>query len=93
MGRIFARMGTMYAWATTEYILDRMSFEQILMYYDYGLEAEEMKSNILVNCIAVGLFGAKEKPKPRWEEDQTPDREAFYKHYGDHIQRPEGGAK
>ena len=87
---MFARMGSMYAWATPDYLLNHMSLEQVLMYYDYGVEFEENKSNILVSRIAVGLFGAKEPPKKK-EKDctDTPDKEAFYKHYGDRIKRPE----
>jgi hypothetical protein len=85
----------MYAWATPEYLLDHMALETILMYYDYGVEFEENKSNILVNRIAVGLFGAKEPPKKKKEKDynDTPDKEAFYQRYGDKIKRPEKGGK
>jgi len=87
-------MGAMYAWATPDYLLDYMSFDQILLYYDYGLEHEENKSNILVSRMAVGLFGAKEKPDPRKRRrqvrDQTPDKKKFYEKYGDRIKRPEG---
>ncbi|CRK80303.1 hypothetical protein [Neobacillus massiliamazoniensis] len=53
----------MFAWATPEYMLDRMSLDQIFMYYDYGLEQKEIESNILVNRIAVGLFGVEDKQK------------------------------
>ncbi|QJD87903.1 hypothetical protein [Cohnella herbarum] len=81
----------MYAWASPDYMLDHMSFEQIVMYYDYGLEQEEIKSNILVGRLAVGLFGAKEKPKAKVTEEK-PDRKAFQNAYGNRIKRPEGGA-
>lgn len=84
-------MGSMYAWATPEYLLKRMSLEQIFMYYDYGLEYEENKANILVNRIAVGFFGVEDKkPKQKQDYNDTPDKEAFYKRYGDKIKRPEG---
>jgi hypothetical protein len=84
-------MGSMYAWATMDYLLKRMSIEQIFMYYDYGMEFEENKANILVNRIAVGFFGAKEPPKKvQRDYNDTPDKEAFYKQYGDKIKRPEG---
>ncbi|MBU5214559.1 hypothetical protein [Heyndrickxia oleronia] len=90
-------MGSMYAWATPNYLLDHMSIDQILMYYDYGLEYEVNKANILVNRIGVGFFGVEEEPKKQKKEsdyDDTPDREAFYKRYGDKIKRPEkGGSK
>lgn len=81
----------MYAWASPDFLLDHMSLETVLMYYDYGLEHEEIKSNILVNRIAVGLFGVKEEPKKQKKKDynDTPDKEAFYKRYGDRIKRPE----
>lgn len=86
----------MYAWASPEYMLDHMSLDQILMYYDYGIEQEELKSNILVGRLAVGLFGAKENPEKtakarRVESDQTPDRAGFYKRHGGRIKRPGGG--
>ncbi|MGE7614775.1 hypothetical protein [Paenibacillus sp. NPDC101420] len=79
-------MGAMYSWATPEYMLDHMSFPQIMMYYDYGMEHEENKSNILVGRIAIGLMGAKEPKKKKVRDDGvTPDKEAFYKQYGDKI--------
>ncbi|MEK8132908.1 hypothetical protein WMW72_34005 [Paenibacillus filicis] len=74
-------------------MLDHMSFEQIMMYYEYGMEQEELKSNILVGRIAVGLFGAKEPRKPQHSTEDKPDRSAFHKAYGDRIKRPEGGAE
>lgn len=64
------------------------------MYYDYGLEHEENKANILTNRMAVGLFGAKEPPKKKIITDRyndKPDKQKFYELYGDRIKRPEGG--
>jgi len=81
----------MFAWATPDYMLQRMTMQQIFMYYEYGMEHEENKANILTNRIAVGLFGAKDKPKKAKVTDDKPDREAFKKAYGDRIKRPEGG--
>ncbi|MEK3718871.1 hypothetical protein [Paenibacillus sp. FSL R7-0333] len=77
-------------------MLNHMSFPQIMMYYDYGMEHEENISNILVGRIAVGLFGAQEPPKKEkrrvhGDGNQAPDRAAFYKQHGDRIKRPEGG--
>lgn len=85
MGRVFAQMGMMYAWATPEYLLDHMSIPQIMMYYEYGMEHEKNRATILTNQIAVGLFGA-EEPKPR-DYNPEPDKKAFYKKYGDRINR------
>lgn len=85
MGRVFAQLGNMYAWATPDFLLDYMSIEQILMYYDYGLEYEKNKATILTNQIAVGLFGA-EEPKKR-DYNPKPDKKAFYDKYGNVIKR------
>lgn len=87
MGRVFAQMGNMYAWATPEYLLDHMTIEQIFMYYRYGLDYEKNKATILTNQIAVGLFGA-EEPKQR-DYNPEPDKKAFYDRYGDIIKRIE----
>lgn len=79
----------MYAWATPDYMLHHMTFDQILMYYEHGVDWEEQKANIMVGRQAVGLFGAKEKPKPkRGADHDKPDRAAFYKAYPNRIKRP-----
>ena len=91
MGRIFARMGSLYAWATPEYLLYKMSLDAILMYYDYGMELKEYESNLLVERLAVGLFGANDPAKERKmkkESNQGPDKKAFYDQYGNQIKRP-----
>lgn len=85
MGRMFAQMGSMYAWATPDYLLDNMNIEQILMYYEYGLDHERNKATILTNRIAVGLFGA-EEPKQR-DYNPKPDKKKFYDKYGHVIKR------
>ncbi len=36
-------MGLMYAWATKEYLLEQMSFGQIIMYLNYGVEIKYPK--------------------------------------------------
>jgi len=43
-------MGILYSWANKEYLLERMSFGQIIMYLEYGLQfkypkPEEPKSS------------------------------------------------
>ena len=37
-------MGLMYAWATKEYLLEQMSFGQIIMYLNYGIEIKYPKA-------------------------------------------------
>jgi len=36
-------MGILYGWATKEYLLERMSFGQIMMYLNYGIEIKYPK--------------------------------------------------
>lgn len=82
-------MGCMYAWATPEYLLDYMSLEQIFLYYDNGLEFEQWKAVIFLNEVGKALEG-----KQELETGSRPDKEKFYKLYGDKIKRPpKGGAK
>jgi len=40
-------MGLLYAWATKEYLLNNMSFGQIIMYHHHGIELKypKVKSN------------------------------------------------
>ncbi len=87
MGRVFAQMGSMYSWATPEYLLNNMSIEQIMMYYNYGLEFEKHKSIILINQLAIGLLGAEEPKKKKKDYNPNPDKEKFYEKYGDVIKR------
>ncbi len=87
MGRIFAQMGSMYAWATPDYLLDHMSIEQILMYYNYGIDHEKNKATIFTNQIAIGLFGAEESKQKDY--NPKPDKKAFYDQYGHVIKRKE----
>ena len=51
-------MGLLYAWATKEYLLERMSFGQIVTYLNYGVAikypkpADGQKSNSMVGRSA-----------------------------------------
>ena len=49
-------MGIMYAWATKEYLLERMTFQQIVMYLNYGIDIKNPKpsrgGNSLVGASA-----------------------------------------
>ena len=37
-------MGLLYGWATKEYLFEKMSFKQIIMYLNYGLELKYPKA-------------------------------------------------
>ena len=49
-------MGILYAWATKEYLLEKMSFGQIVMYLNYGAEFK---------------WGKQPKGKPKTAKEMT----------------------
>ena len=73
-------MGSMYGWATPDYLLNHMTIEQIFLYYDYGIEFEEHKINLLLAKVNEALGG---KKLPKRNQSQEPDKAAFKKAYGD----------
>ena len=85
MGRLFAKMGRMYAWATPEYLLDHMTFAQILLYYKYGPELEKENANLLKYKFSWLMAGKPEPPEPKEKDSgtgyQAPDRKALQKAY------------
>ena len=70
-----------------EYVLDSLSLEQVLMFYDYGLDFEDLKANILINKLAELLVGKKSKKGKKKSENQKPDKAEFYRRYGKKIKR------
>lgn len=79
----------MYSWASPEYMLHSMTWQEILMYYENGIKFEETKSKILRSTFgrAMGNSNETETATPKNFEDQTPDRAALYALYGDSIKR------
>ena len=69
----------MYGWATPDYLLDHMTIEQIFLYYDYGIEFEEHKINLLLAKVHEALGG---KKLPKRNQSQEPDKAAFHEAYG-----------
>lgn len=78
----------MYAWATPEYLLDKMTLEEVFFYYEKGVQFEEFKAQLMIAKLAEALGGKKKVDKGRKE---GPDKDAFYRHYGDKIERPGKG--
>ena len=64
-----------------------MTLEQLLMYYDYGLDFEQFKSEILIAKIGEVLSGKKPKKKVLVDSDK-PDLKKFNEKYGDKIKKP-----
>jgi len=58
-------MGLMYAWATPSYILDEMSFQQLILYYNKGWEARRTESSIHWGVLGQALQGGDTKEKER----------------------------
>jgi len=58
-------------------VLDEMSLDLGLMFYEYGMEEQKREAQILVGVIAEALTSE--------DPDQTPDKKAFYREYGDKI--------
>lgn len=77
-------MGLMYAWATPEYILDSMSFEQLILYHNRGWEARKTESKLHWGVLGQTLQGGDTK------EQERRSREEFRKAHPEGIN--EGGA-
>ncbi len=63
------------------------------MYYDYGIEFEEHRANILISRLAEAMDGKKTVRRRRGPNSDKPDKAEFYKHYGDKIKRPDKGGE
>lgn len=84
---------------TPDYMLDCLSFLEVLLYYENGIKFEETKAVILVGTLGKAMNGgnnetesatvSKGNAKPVYREmpDQTPDRAAMYAQFGDKIKR------
>lgn len=80
----------MYGATTEEYWLDYQSLDSCMDYWKMGKEFQVEEARILVSTIAQALSGDKMKELPKAiisSTDQKPDREAFYRRYGDQIKR------
>lgn len=75
----------MYAWASREYMLDHMTWLEILMYYEKGIAFEETKAKILLSTFGKAMSRSNETESKADKEDQTFDRTAFYARYGHMI--------
>lgn len=85
---MIAQTCSLYGW-TPDYVLDGLSFDQILLYHKRGIEFEETKAKILIATYASALNPDHETKSKKVEdvEDQTPDRAAFHRAYGSKIKR------
>ena len=84
-------MGQMYAWAMPEYLLDQMTLEEVFYFYEQGMKFEEYRAQLIISKLGEALDGNKKKQNPK--NTDKPDKQAFYKHYGDKIERPGKGGE
>ena len=71
-------MGLLYAWATKEYLFERMSFRQIIMYLNYGLELKYPK--------AEGEKSSNPSMVGRSAEEIRKERDRLRKQFGENIE-------
>ncbi|WP_292461629.1 hypothetical protein [Methanolobus sp.] len=85
IGDIFSQMGIMYSWATPEHLLDRMSMNQVMLYYEKGIKSIELQAKIFWSVLGEAL-GGQEKASEAGNSDR-PDLNKFYELYGNRIKR------
>lgn len=77
----------MYSWASPEYILDSMSMEQVIMYYEKGVKGIELQAKVFWSILGQAM---NEKPEQEGTEILTgdePDLAKFRAIYGNAIKR------
>ncbi len=76
----------MYSWASPAYILDSMSLEQAMMYYEKGVKAIELQAKVFWSILghAMSSEGKEEMPV---EVGDRPDLQKFREIYGTAIKR------
>ena len=65
LGRIFASLGHYFPWASPDYLLDRMTIEQVFHYYDMAVWNETDK----VPAKYEGIFSSSKERKYKMTED------------------------
>lgn len=83
-------MGRMFAWATPDFLLDHMTLEEVIFYYEQGLKFEEFEAELVVAKLGEALSGKKKNKGP---QSDKPDKAAFYRYYGNKIERPNKGGE
>ena len=71
-------MGFLYAWATKEYLLEKMSFGQISMYLNYGAEFKWGKQDKGPRPV--------KKAQDKSAKELRADREKLRKQYGYNVE-------
>ena len=85
IGDIFAQMGIMYSWATPSHLLDQMSTDQVMLYYEKGIHAVEMQARVFWGVLGEALNGQEKVSET--DSGDKPDLKRFYELYGNKIKR------
>ena len=89
-------MGAVYGWATPDYLLNHMTFDQIFTYYQEAWNLADTVSTLFVNKIIIAVVGEDNiKEKIESNKNDGPDKKGwsdpeFLKRNNDKIIRPEG---
>ena len=72
-----------------DYVLDGLTLEQVMMFWNYGHEAQLEESMTLIGVLGRSMSG---KPMPKIpkivsSENEAPDRKAFHRQFGSKIKR------
>ncbi len=78
-------MGIMYSWATPIHLLDQMSTDQVMLYYEKGIHAVEMQARVFWGVLGEALSGQEKMTEV--ETSDRPDLKRFYELYGNKIKR------
>ncbi len=70
-----------------EFLLDDKTIEEVLSYYDDGIDFEFFKADILIGKIGEALMGKKVGRRFKTIGDK-PDLKKFERRYGNKIVRP-----
>lgn len=77
----------MYAWASPAYILDEMSLEQLMMYYEKGCRVMELQANIFWSVLGESSTPNLNNTQVDTKSSTAPDIAKFREIYGDKIRR------
>jgi len=70
----------MFAWATPEYLLDKMSLDQIIYYYNIGWETKQTEAK--VHWGTYGSLMSESNPENPQRKQSRPDIEELRLHPG-----------
>jgi hypothetical protein len=77
----------MYSWASPDYILDEMSLEQAMMYYEKGVKGIELQAKVFWSVLGKAMDQKQEQENPETLVGDEPDLAKFRAIYGNAIKR------